>query len=201
MSTRLSGFAFALLSTASICNAEPGKDVLDLLEEPVSLFEKGMQDMTNFVDSIVELKGAQENYLGEYDYVWKHTTILYNPRIDRLKLNFFIESDQRENFKPICVGAMTYLRGFLLSMEPGIETSLLVGGWFLPYRFQYFDRKKDLERYTPEEVQRARYIDSIAVLTVIVERSDNPHSFFSCSFRINDDEVIFDEMKADSHEH
>ena len=115
-------------------------------------------------------------------------------------LNFYIESNEREKFKEICTGAIAYLRGLLLSEEQRTDTAL--GMFFMPYRLTYLTRGlEEYPNYTDDELNRARDIDSIARLAISVNEKHDPHSFVSCGFRINDDEVSFDEMKPHSHEH
>ena len=161
---------------ATTCNAEPGKEIIELLEEPVSLFEWGLINMKKSLQNVVKLEPLQRNRIEDRDFEWRDPSVNYDDVNDRLFLNFRLATNRRDNRKDLCRNAMIFIKEMLTAgwdpKDPSDVT--FVGLSFLPYKL------RSNRHYSKSDIRRSRYIDSIAQVRVMVEAENNRFDFSGC---------------------
>lgn len=167
---------------ANTCKAEPGKEIIELMEKPISLFEWGFIKLEKNVGSVVRLESIQNEGIKGPAFEWTNVSVIYEETTDKLNLNFTLTTNDRDNRRNLCRNTMTYIKenltvGFDLK-DPSDVT--FVGSAFLPYTI----KRKD--KYSEADIRRSRYIDSITHINIVVEINNDPHDFTQCSSRLTE---------------
>jgi len=168
--------AILCVVAANPCNAEPGKEIIELLEEPVSLFEWGLINVEKSLQNVVRLEPIQRNRIKDRDFEWRDPSVHYDDVNDRLFLNFRLATNRRENRQDLCRNAMIFIKEMLTAgwdpKDPSDVT--FIGLSFLPYTL------KGNKHHSKSDIRRSRYIDSIAHVRVMVEAENNCFDFSGC---------------------
>ena len=182
--------AFCLI-TANICKAEPGKAVIELLEEPgTSLFERGLISLKKSVNNVVRLEPMQHQRIKGPMFEWMQPSVIYDEATDKLQLNFRLKTKDRGKRKDLCRNALIYIKEMLTAGWDADDTSdvTFVGSAFLPYTIT------SKPKYSKADIRRSRYMDSIAYINVVVQAENNPHEFTQCSSRLTLDDMSIREF-------
>lgn len=182
--------AALFMVAADTCKAEPGKEVVELMEEPVpfSLFERGLKSLEKSVKNVVRLEPIQYQRIKGPVFEWMRPSVTYDEAADKLNLNFRLKTKDRNNWQDLCRNAVAFIKEMLTAgWDPENQSDVtFVGYAFLPYILRDAPPYKRLriQEYSKADIRRSRYMDVIAHVIVIVQIENNPHDFTQCSSRL-----------------
>ena len=176
--------------TGDTCKAEPGREVVQLMDQPVSLFEWGLIRLQRGVENLVRLEPLQHQGIQGPEFEWLNSSVIYDEAVDKLNISFRLRAEDRGNREHLCRNTIAYVKENLTagwdSEDPSDVT--FVGSAFLPYTFI---RRHE---YSEADIRRGRYMDSIAHIDVVVQADRNPHEFTQCSSRLTENDMSIREF-------